>query len=131
MQLLAEIETILEVDPGRTYLTGESAGGYGVWTIGLRYPDRFAALVPAAGYYNWPFVVPENICDLKDIPVWVFHGAKDDVIPLDAEQMLVDALQDCGGNVQFTVYSDAGHDVDEIVYDTPELFTWLLSQQLE
>ena len=58
------------------------------------------------GYYGWPFTVPENICDLKDVPVWAFHGAKDEVMPLEAEQMLVDALKACGGNVQFTVFPE-------------------------
>jgi len=128
--LLQEVETNLSVDPQRIYLTGESAGGYGTWTIGLRYPDRFAALAPAMGYYGWPFEVPENICDLKDVPVWAFHGAKDEIVPIDAEQRLVDALQDCGGDVQFTVYPEAGHDIEAMVYDNPDLFTWMSSQQL-
>ena len=129
--LLEEIQTDLPVVPRRIYLTGDSAGGNGTWEIGLRYPDRFAALAPVSGYYDYPFTVPENICDLKDVPVWAFHGANDEIIPLDAEQQLVDALEDCGGNVQFTVYPDAGHDIEGIVYDTPELFTWLLAQKLE
>jgi predicted peptidase len=45
----------------------------------LQYPDRLAALVPIAGYYGWPYTNPENICDLKDVPVWAFHGAEDEV----------------------------------------------------
>jgi len=96
MILLDELQTTITVDSNRIYLTGFSAGGNGTWAIGLHHPVRFAALVPAAGYYGWPFTVPENICDLKDVPVWAFHGAKDETIPLDAEQMLVDALEACG-----------------------------------
>lgn len=129
--LLEEIQTALAVDQQRIYLTGESSGGNGTWELGLRYTDRFAALAPVMGYV-YPFdELPETICDLKDIPVWAFHGAQDDVIPLDAGQGLVDALQECGGNVQFTVYADAGHDIEAQVYTTPELYEWLLSQSLE
>ena len=99
--------------------------------IGLHHLDRFAALVPVMGYYGWPFTVPENICDLVEVPVWAFHGAKDDVIPLEAESIIVDALKACGGKVQFTVFPDAGHDlVLQRVY-TPELYTWLLEQTLK
>ena len=127
--LLAEIETKLPIDSSRIYLTGASAGGYGTWEIGLRYPDRFAALAPVMGYYGWPFSVPENICDLKDVPVWAFHGAKDEKLPLEVEQQIVDALRDCGGNVEFTIYPDGGHDIDEDVYASQELYDWLLSQQ--
>ena len=75
MTLLDEIQATIAVDPNHIYLTGDSAGGNGTWVNGLRHPDRFAALVPVAGYYGYPFAVPENICDLKDVPVWAFHGA--------------------------------------------------------
>jgi poly(3-hydroxybutyrate) depolymerase len=126
--LLAEIEMKLPIDSRRIYLTGASGGGYGTWEIGLRYPDRFAALAPVAGYYGWPFSVPENICDLKDVPVWAFHGAKDERLSLEVEQQIVDALEECGGNVQFTVFPEGGHDIDEEVYTDQDLYEWLLSQ---
>lgn len=129
--LLQEIQANLSVDPQRIYLTGDSAGGNGTWVIGLRNPNHFAALVPVMGYYDYPFSVPENICDLKGVPVWAFHSANDEIVALEGEQMLVDALEECDGDVQFTVYPDAGHDADKKAYDTPELYTWLLEQKLE
>jgi predicted peptidase len=57
MTLLDEVQAVVAVNSSRIYLTGESAGGNGTWVIGLRYPDRFAALVPVMGYYGWPFAV--------------------------------------------------------------------------
>jgi predicted esterase len=131
MTLLDEIQAKIPVDTNRVYLTGESAGGNGTWVIGLRHPERFAALVPVMGYYGWPFSVPEDICDLKDVPVWAFHGALDETVPLDAEQKLVDALQACGGDVQFTVFPDIYHDVGHNQVYTEELYEWLLEQTLE
>jgi predicted peptidase len=129
--LLDEIQAVLKLDPNRIYLTGGSAGGNGVWSIGVRHPERFAALVSFMGYYDWPPRVPENICDLKDVPVWAFHGAKDELIPLDAEQKLVEALKVCGGEVQFTVYPDIGHDLDAQKVYTSELYEWLLEKTLK
>ena len=128
MTLLEEIQAVLSVDSTRIYLTGVSAGGNGVWTIGVRHPERFAALAPIMGYYGWPFSVPENICALADVPVWAFHGETDETIPLNAEQNLVDALKTCGGDVQFTVFPDIGHDVDAQQVYTSELYEWLLEQ---
>ena len=127
MNLLDEIQAILLVDESRIYLTGVSAGGNGAWSIGVRHPERFAALVSFMGYYGWPPSIPENICDLVDVPVWAFHGAKDELIPLDAEQKLVDALKACNGNVQFTVFPDKGHDLEGQEMYTSELYDWLLS----
>jgi len=128
MTLLDEIQAVLAVDPDRIYLTGVSAGGNGSWSIGMRHPERFAALVSVMGYYGWPPTVPENICDLVEVPVRAFHGAKDELIPLEAEQSLVDALKACGGDVQFTIYPDIGHDVDAQQIYTSELYEWLLEQ---
>jgi len=129
LTLLDEIQGVLTVDPNRIYLTGVSAGGNGTWSIGLRHPERFAALAPVMGYYGWPFTVPENICDLEDVPVWAFHGEKDETIPLDAEQSLVNALKACGGDVQFTVFPGIGHDVNQEKVYSSELYEWLLEQK--
>jgi hypothetical protein len=129
--LLDEIQAAVSVDSDRIYLTGSSSGGNGTWGIGLQHPEYFAALAPVAGYYGWPFTVPENICDLKNVPVWVFHGEKDYIVPLDAEQKIVEALEDCSGDVQFTIFPGAGHDIDEEVYANPDLYTWFLAHSLE
>jgi len=129
--LLEEIQTILSVDAQRIYLTGNDMGGNGVWAIGLHYPEYFAALAPVAGYFGYPFEVPENICDLKDIPVWAFHGGRDQIIPVEAEQELVDALIACGGNAQITVSQDMNIDVPYKVYADPELYEWFLSHTLK
>lgn len=129
--LLEEIQAVLSVDPQRIYLTGNDMGGNGVWAIGLRYPEFFAALAPVAGYFGYPFEVPENICDLKDTPVWAFHGRRDEIIPVEAEQDLVDALIACGGNAQITISPDMKIDVPYKVYADPELYDWLLSQTLK
>ena len=129
--LLDEVQEKYSVDSNRIYLTGASLGGGGTWEIGLRYPTRFAALAPVMGFYGYPFGVPDHICDLKDVPVWAFHGENDLTVPLEAEKGLVDALTACGGNVKFTVYEDAGHDVDARTYKNPELFTWMLAQSLK
>ena len=83
------------------------------------------------GYYGWPPTVPENICDLVDVPVQAFHGGKDELIPLDAEQKLIDALKACGGMVQFSVFPDTGHDLKAEQIYTPDLYEWLLKQTLK
>ena len=132
--LLDEIQSTYSVDPKRIYLTGISIGGNGTWVYGLQNPDRFAALVPVMGFYGDTsgFYVPENICDLKDVPVWAFHGAKDPIVPLEAEEDIVNALKACGGNIQFTVYPDGDHDISGRVYNNnPELLEWLLAQSLK
>jgi dipeptidyl aminopeptidase/acylaminoacyl peptidase len=61
------------------------------------------------------------------MPTWVFHGAKDGVVPLKRSEDMVAALKAGGNDVKFTVYPDANHDSWTATYDNPELYTWLLS----
>ena len=126
--LLDEVQADFAVDPEHIYLTGVSLGGGGVWGIGLHYPGRFAALVPVMGFYGIPFEVPPNICDLKDTPIWAFHGDQDPIVPLSAETGLVDAVQACGGDARITIYPGEHHDISGKVYSDPELYKWMLEQ---
>ncbi len=50
MEVLDHAENLFKTDRQRTYLTGHSMGGHGTWYLGATYPDRFAAIGPAAGY---------------------------------------------------------------------------------
>jgi predicted peptidase len=130
--LVNQIQAAYAVDTQRVYLTGLSMGGFGTWEFALRYPRRFAAIVPIAGGYKFQSnAIPENICDLKDLPVWVFHGARDaNVLPRQSEDM-VEALKACGGEVKFTLYPDADHPASwERAYGDPGLYKWLLEQRL-
>jgi dipeptidyl aminopeptidase/acylaminoacyl peptidase len=66
---------------------------------------------------------------ISHVPVWVFHGAKDPLVPLAASERMVEALKKAGGNVKLTVYPDAGHDSWTEAYNDPELYKWLLLQK--
>ncbi len=62
--------------------------------------------------------------------MWVFHGAKDDRVPLSESERMVEALRACGANVQFTVYPEAGHDSWTETYNNPVLYEWFLQHKL-
>ena len=66
---------------------------------------------------------------LKELPVWAFHGDKDNVVPIEASRAMVDAVRKCGGNVAFTVYPGAGHGICDMTYRDGRLFDWLLAQR--
>jgi len=128
IKLLDELQNLLRVDPDRVYLTGFLEGGNGAWELALAHPEIFAALAPVGGYTGYPFSVPEDICSLKDLPIWAFHGADDPDLPVSAQQMLVDALKECGNEVQFTVYPGAIEEMYDEAYTDPELYEWMEEQ---
>lgn len=122
--LLEEVVEKYRVDSDRIYVTGLSMGAYGAWHLAMEFPHRFAALVAISGG-----ATPSGMCALAHLPIWVFHGAKDDVIKLDRSEELVERLKRCGSNVKFTVYDDTGHDAWTPTYENPELYEWLLQHR--
>ena len=122
--LLDEIQAKFKIDPDRVYLTGLSMGGFGTWETATQYPDRFAAIAPVCGGGR-----PSVAGRLKGVPAWVFHGEKDDIVPIKRSEEMVEALKAAGGNVQFTRYPDAGHDSWTVTYDNPKLYDWFLQHK--
>jgi len=123
-ELLTAIIDGYPVDEERIYVTGISMGGGGTWRLAVDHPDTFAAIVPISTFGSI-----EHAPQLKDIPSWVFHGAKDPYVPAAHAEEMASALKKAGGNVKFTVYPDAGHDAWTITYKNPELYEWLLKQK--
>jgi len=122
--LLDEIESKYHVDKSRVYLTGLSMGGYGTWALATMEPKRFAAIAPICGAGN-----PSRAALIKDIPTWVFHGDKDEVVPLAKSQEMVDAIKAAGGNPKFTIYPGVGHDSWTATYSNEDFWKWLLEQK--
>ncbi|MCU0343733.1 MAG: alpha/beta hydrolase-fold protein [Ignavibacterium sp.] len=125
--LLDEIEGNYRVDKNRIYVTGLSMGGHGTWTLALAQPNRFAAIAPVCGWSH-----PVEFCKLAHMPIWVFHGAKDFVVPLSLSEQIVEQLKACGATkVKFTIYPEATHDSWTETYNNEELYKWFLEQSLD
>lgn len=124
INLLDDIVAKYNVDTERIYLTGLSMGGYGTWALAAEYPERFAAIAPICGGGNRIMAFR-----LKDFPVWVFHGAKDNVVPLKQSEEMVNAIKARGGDAKLTVYPNAGHDSWTETYNNKELYDWFLKHR--
>ncbi|MEA1787447.1 PHB depolymerase family esterase [Arenibacter sp. GZD96] len=124
-QLLDTIVASNRVDPSRIYLTGLSRGGAGAWEMAVQYPDRFAALAVVCGMAPLPYA---SWID-KKMPIWVFHGDKDESIPISESIDMVAKLKEMGYNVQFTMYKGVGHNSWERAYATEELYRWFVRQK--
>ncbi len=121
--LLDHVIASYSVDENRVYLTGLSMGGRGVWNLAGRYPQRFAAIAPiCAGAHPW--AAQER---LGSVPVWIFHGGADPVVPASESEKMAEYLQAAGGDVRLTIYPGVDHDSWTITYNNPELYEWFLS----
>lgn len=120
--LLDDVVSRYQIDKERIYVTGLSMGGFGAWRLAAEYPDRFAAIAPVCGGGN-----PEDAATIAHLPIWVFHGAKDEAVPIKKSEEMVAALEKVGNTVKFTSYPDAGHNSWDATYQNPELYRWFLA----
>jgi len=123
--LLDEVMKNYSVDRRRVYLTGHSMGGRGTWYLAYKHPEKFAAIAPMSGLFLITAWAPR----LKNMPIWVFHGAKDEVAPLSEAEDMVKALKAVGNDIRFNVLPNRGHDILD-VYENPELYSWFLQHRL-
>lgn len=128
MRLLIKLieKTITEnpaIDPARVYITGLSMGGYGTFDILTRCPDLFAAAMPLCGGGD-----PAQVAKFSKIPMWVFHGVRDEAVMLERSSIMIKALKAANSTVKFTEYTTLGHAVWQETYYNPAVLDWLFTQ---
>lgn len=123
--LLQHIKLNYSIDESRIYLTGLSMGGFGTWDFAARHPEEFAAIMPVCGGSR----DIDRIINLVGVPVWTFHGELDSTISISSTEVLVNLLNENGGNVKFTRYPDVAHDSHVRAYETGGLYDWFLSHK--
>ncbi|MGD9849669.1 MAG: alpha/beta hydrolase-fold protein [Nitrospirales bacterium] len=125
MQVLQEVQARYHVDPDRIMLTGMSNGGIGTWIIGMHHADRFAGIAPMASGIDdvlFPFVA-----NLAHTPVYVIHGAHDQVMPVQLSRDLIKEMERRGipyfyREHQWTHPHAGGHFFPK--QELPDLVTW-------
>jgi predicted peptidase len=128
--VMAEIEMVsaeFHGDKTRTYLSGFSMGGDGVYDVAARWPERFAALIAISAL--GPSDNRALVQRIQRIPLKIFHGAEDERVPVQAARRLVADLKKAGAAIEYTEYPDARHGpTAERTYENGALFDWLLAQ---
>lgn len=145
MAALERTVTELNGDRERIYLTGMSMGGYGTFALAYEHPDVFAAMAPVCGGVV-AYPTAKSTRDLpaiagaedpyalvaqriRNIPIWIFHGFHDDLIPPEESRKLAAALREAGADVTYTEFPDANHNAWDPAYGNEKLWQWMLSQR--
>jgi predicted esterase len=139
------------IDTNRLYVTGLSMGGYGTWDVITRFPDKFAAAIPVCGAGD-----SSKAASIKHIPIWDFHGALDNTVPVAGSRKMIAALENAGDTIVYThchngnctglpvaviaekiqygakhlytEYESGGHSIWNEAYNTVFLLPWTFSQ---
>jgi predicted peptidase len=113
------------IKKSQVYVMGLSMGGMGTFEILSRKPDTFAGAIAICGAG-----VPENVETFaKNTPMWIFHGAQDNVVAPAQSIEMVSALLNAGAFPKFTLYDHANHGSWNPAFAEPELLDWLFSNE--
>lgn len=123
-ELLSSLMKTYPVARRQVYVGGLSMGGMGTFEIVRRNPQLFAAAIPICGGGN-----TATALSLKKTKWWVFHGGKDDVVPPQLSEEMVQALKKVKASVKFTLYPNANHNSWDAAFAEPDLLSWLFAQK--
>jgi len=123
-QLMDSLAENKIADKKRIYLGGLSLGGFGTYDLVIHYPNYFAAAFPICGQANLKLYTEKA----AKLPVWIFHGALDNVVDPQPDRNLINALKNMGAKkAKYTEYPNANHNSWDSAFAEPGLLPWLFS----
>ena len=123
-EMIGEMLRTYSIDSARIYVAGQSMGGFGTFAIISEYPNTFAAGVALCGGGD-----PAKVSRLVKTPIWAFHGAKDEAVPVERSRTITAAIKKAGGQARYTEYADVDHLIWPKVVKETELLPWLFAQR--
>ena len=123
-KLLDSLSALHFIDHKRIYIGGLSQGGMGVFDIVARYPEMFAAAFPICGAGKAS--TAKNFAGKTSL--WIFHGDKDNVVPVDFSRSYYTRLKKLGADVKYTEYPGVFHNSWVNAFAERDLLSWLFSK---
>lgn len=121
MLLIDELSSKYPIDTNKIYIMGISMGGFGVFDMITRYPNRFAAAIPICGGAD-----PKQKENLVKTPIWAFHGEKDVLVDKRHTKVPMELIND--STHILTTYPTTGHDAWNHAFKEKELLRWMFKQ---
>ena len=132
LAILDQVIATYPVAIDQIYVTGLSMGGFGTWDSLRRRPGKFAAALPLSGGGN-----KSQGSSFKDVPIWIYHGSSDTVVPTRGADEMQNAIVAAGGAIEYT-RPNTGHSGWGTFYNNrtyrnaagQPVLEWLFSQTL-
>ncbi|WP_114793132.1 prolyl oligopeptidase family serine peptidase [Niabella yanshanensis] len=151
MEVLQIAKDKFKPDPSKIYLTGHSMGGHGTWFLGATYPDKWAAIGPAAGYASLKDYgsadgripdsarteverlllrsgnqsdVPKLANNYQPLGVYILHGDSDRVVPVTYARQMRKVLGDFHKDFSYYEYPGGEHWFGDQSVDWPPMFDY-------
>jgi poly(3-hydroxybutyrate) depolymerase len=125
--VLADIKKHFLIDEDRLYLTGSSMGGGGTLWLGLTRPDIWAAIAPVCP--SPPPEAEELAANAINVPVRLFQGMLDPVVPAAQTRAWRERLEAAGARVEYTEFPTVKHNAWDYAYRNASIFRWFAANR--
>jgi phospholipase/carboxylesterase len=114
-------QNFTDADLSRMHLVGFSQGAALGFAFGLMYPERVASITALSGFF--PEAAESFIAEspLAGIPVFLAHGARDEIVVVDKARHAVAMLKTAGAEVLYCE-DDVGHKLSVSCFESLEHF---------
>jgi len=124
-EMLELVKEAFNLDTDRFYICGSSMGGFGTFGAIKKNPDLFTA-----AYVECANGKPDMAEIQVNIPLWMFHGSVDSIVPVKGARDMYNAVLEAGGTqIRYTEYQGVGHNVWDYTGHETTLPWWLLAQR--
>jgi predicted peptidase len=123
--LVNKMKKIDYVDKRKVYVIGLSMGGMATFDLLWRMPNTFAAAMPICGAG-----APEKVSYMKDVPIRIFHGEEDGVVPVQKSRQMQEAIETAGGKPEAFYYPGVNHDSWTNAFKEKDFLSWMFDKEL-
>ncbi|MGK2742091.1 phospholipase [Tepidicaulis sp. LMO-SS28] len=109
MRMLDFVRERWPIDETRMLLTGMSDGGTFTYVSGLEPASPFTHLAPVSAAFHPLLASAADPARMKDMPIYLTHGALDWMFPVDMAREAAAALQGAGAALVYDEIEDLSH----------------------
>jgi phospholipase/carboxylesterase len=123
LAILEAVRSRWNIDSQRLLLTGMSDGGTFTYVSGLEAGSAFTHLAPISAAFHPMLAAMADPERIRDLPIFLTHGALDWMFPVDLARQARDALGAAGARVIYREIDDLSHTYPREI--NAEILDWL------
>ena len=111
-------------DKNNIFILGSSMGAYGAWNYLIERPNLFKGIVAVSGGIMLP--IKDNLKLIKDKPMLLYHGDKDDIVDVSESINTYNKLKKLGANnIELKIVKDDNHFLTSHAFKDDYIYKWL------
>jgi predicted peptidase len=123
--LMDEMKEKDYINQSKVYVMGLSMGGMATFDLLWRMPNTFAAAMPICGAGS-----PEKANHMSSVPMRIFHGEEDSVVPISNSRVMQAAIESLGGSPETYYYPSVNHDSWTNAFAEKDFLSWMFEQEI-